>query len=279
MISFADVRFGYPGRQTTVFDGLDLDLAAGASTAIVGLNGAGKTTLVKLLTGLCRPQRGRVLVDGRDLTEVDLDAWRRSVAVIFQDFVHYELSLRDNVTFGAIESVDELGTAAPANGSDVDERVHAALHSAGAAGIVERLPAGLDTVLSRRFPGGVDLSGGQWQRVALARALFATGAGAQVLVLDEPTAHLDVRAEADLFDRFLELTAGLTTVLISHRFSTVRRADRIVVLEAGRVIEDGSHDELVALGGRYATMFALQAGRYADDSAAAPAAGESRDDG
>jgi len=258
-ISFQDVRFGYAGRNTPVFDELELELTAGRSCAIVGLNGAGKTTLVKLLTGLCRPQRGRVLVDGTDLAELDLQVWRRAVAVIFQDFVHYELSLRDNVAFGAIETAADTGPTA-----EVDRRVRDALRSAGAEQILAGLPAGLDTVLSRRFPGGVDLSGGQWQRLALARALFATGAGARVLVLDEPTAHLDVRAEVDLFDRFLELTAGLTTVLISHRFSTVRRADRIVVLDGGRVIEDGSHDDLVARGGRYARMFELQAGRYAD---------------
>jgi ATP-binding cassette, subfamily B, bacterial len=148
-------------------------------------------------------------------------------------------------------------------GSDV--RVQAAVHSAGAKALVDGLPRGLDTVLSRRFEGGVDLSGGQWQRIALALALMAVEGGARVLVLDEPTAHLDVRAEADLFDRFLDLTRGLTTVLISHRFSTVRRADRIVVLDAGRVVEDGSHADLVAAGGRYAHMFRLQADRYVGD--------------
>ncbi len=252
-ISFEGVEFCYPGRDTAVYDGFDLRIQAGTSLAIVGLNGAGKTTLAKLLAGLCRPDGGRITVDGVDLADIDTNAWRRSVAAIFQDFVHYELPARDNVTFGAIEA---------AHGPDVDGRVLTAIRQAGATDVVDRLPDGLDTVLSRRFTGGVDISGGQWQRLALARALLATQNGARVLVLDEPTAHLDVRAEVDLFDRFLELTQGLTTILISHRFSTVRRAHRIVVLEHGRVVEDGSHDDLVAADGRYARMFRLQAERY-----------------
>jgi len=254
-IAFAGVGFTYPGRDRPIYEDFDLRIAAGTSLAIVGLNGVGKTTLVKLLTGLCRPQHGRITVDGIDLATLDPDAWRRQVAVVLQDFGRYELPARANVGFGAIESYQS---------PDLDERIGAAARASGATEILRRLPDGLDTVLSRRFPGGVDLSGGEWQRVALARALLATGQGARVLMLDEPTAHLDVQAEVDLFDRFLEVTAGLTTVLISHRFSTVRRADRIVVLESGRVAEDGSHGELIAFGGRYAHLFALQAGRYTD---------------
>ncbi len=255
-IRFEHLSFTYPGRTEPVYDDFDLEIAAGTSLAIVGLNGAGKTTLVKLLTGLCHPQRGRITVDGTDLTDLNAGSWRRAVGAIFQDFVHYELPARDNVGFGAVEGLRDAG---------VDDRVRSAIRGAGAKALVEGLPGGLDTVLSRRFDGGVDLSGGQWQRIALARALLAVEGGARVLVLDEPTAHLDVRAEADLFDRFLDLTRGLTTVLISHRFSTVRRADRIVVLDGGRVVEDGDHAELVAADGRYAHMFRLQADRYVGD--------------
>jgi ATP-binding cassette, subfamily B, bacterial len=250
-ISFRGVSFGYPGRDTLVLDGFDLTLAAGRSVAIVGLNGAGKTTLVKLLTGLCQPTAGAIEIDGTNLADLDLPGWRRQIAVIFQDFVRYELTAADNIRLGAVEQAD----AADAMLAEVAEQ-------AGAAGVIARLPAGLATTLSPRFSGGVDISGGQWQRVALARALMAVRAGASVLVLDEPTAHLDIRAEAELYDRFLELTSGLTTVVISHRFSTVRRADRIVVLEHGRITEDGCHDDLIAAGGRYARMFRLQASNY-----------------
>jgi ATP-binding cassette subfamily B protein len=176
------------------------------------------------------------------------------VAAIFQDFVQYKFSAHDNVAVGALERAGDRAA------------VKAAAHRAGAAVVVERLPNGWDTTLSRQFTGGADLSGGEWQRLALARALFAVGGGAGVLVLDEPTASLDVRAEAELYDRFLDLTSGVTTVVISHRFSTVRRADRIVVLDGGRVVEDGTHDELVAAGGRYAQMYALQASRFTSDA-------------
>lgn len=259
-IRFDNVRFGYPGRDRPVFDGLDLTIEAGRSLAVVGLNGAGKTTLIKLLTGLVQPQGGRILVDGVDLAELDLVSWRRMVAAIFQDFVRYQLPARENIGFGAVETLTD---------PRADDRILAAARKAGADAIIERLPAGLDTILSRRHDGGVDLSGGQWQRIALARAMAAVGTGARVLVLDEPTAHLDARAEADLYDRFLDLTYGLTSIVISHRFSTVRRADRIVVLDGGRIVEDGSHDELVAAGGRYATLFHAQAMRYYDLTAEA----------
>lgn len=266
-IHFAGVRFAYPGR-TPVYEGLDLRIEAGRSLAIVGLNGAGKTTLIKLLTGLERPQAGQITVDGSDLATLDQTTWRQAVAAIFQDFVRYELPARDNIGFGAVELLQ--------NDLD-DERLTAIAQRAGAAPILSALPNGLDTVLSRRFAGGTDLSGGQWQRMALARAMTAVEAGAQVLVLDEPTAHLDVRAEADLYDRFLDLTRGLTTIVISHRFSTVRRADRIVVLQDGRITEDGSHADLVAAGGQYAQLFQMQALRYADGTSG-PDAEQGEDD-
>jgi ATP-binding cassette subfamily B protein len=249
-ITFEGVTFGYGDGSKPVLRDLDLTIEAGRSLAIVGLNGAGKTTLVKLLARLYEPQRGRISVDGRDLRDYPVRAWRRRVAAIFQDFVHYELAVRENVGFGAVELLHD------------DERIRSALERAGALELVEALPHGLDTTLSREEAGGAELSGGQWQRVAIARALLAVDGGATVLVLDEPTANLDVRAEAAFFDRFLDLTRGLTTILISHRFSTVRRADRIVVLEDGRVVEDGTHEELVAAGGRYAELFHLQAARF-----------------
>ncbi|MCB0108642.1 MAG: ATP-binding cassette domain-containing protein, partial [Caldilineaceae bacterium] len=252
-IRFSGVHFTYPGHDTPVYAGLDLRIEAGRSLAIVGLNGAGKTTLIKLLTGLELPQAGRITIDGIDLANLDQNSWRQAVAAIFQDFVRYELSARENIGFGAVERLQDDGN---------DDRLSAITQRAGADAILQGLPAGLDTVLSRRFAGGTDLSGGQWQRIALARALTAVDAGARVLILDEPTAHLDVRAEADLYERFLDLTHGLTTIVISHRFSTVRRADRIVVLQDGRITEDGSHAALVAAGGQYAQLFHLQAMRY-----------------
>jgi ABC-type multidrug transport system fused ATPase/permease subunit len=245
-IEFRDVRFAYPGSSRPVLDGFSLRIPAGTSLAIVGQNGAGKTTLAKLLCRLYDPQRGAVLVDGVDVRELDLDAWRARTAAVFQDYVRYELPLRDNVAPGGAPDADVL----------------AALDQARATGLT-----GLATILSRAYEGGTDLSGGQWQRVALARALCAVRLGAGVVLLDEPTAQLDVRGEAEVFDRILEATRGCTTILVSHRFSTVRHADRICVLEAGRVVELGSHDELMALGGRYRTMFDLQAARFTEDEA------------
>ena len=239
-IRFRDLTFAYPGAAP-ILDHFDLSIPAGSSLAIVGQNGAGKTTLAKLLCRLYDPQSGAIEIDGVDLRELSLESWRERVTAVFQDFTRFELPLRDNVA----------PTGAP------DHIVLDALAAAGAANLAE-----LDTVLSRGYDGGTDLSGGQWQRVALARALCAIALGARVVLLDEPTAQLDVRGEAEIFDRILSATENSTTILISHRFSTVRHADRICVLEKGRVIELGTHDELMALNGRYRTMFDLQAQRF-----------------
>jgi ABC-type multidrug transport system fused ATPase/permease subunit len=228
-----------------VLEGFDLTVPAGTSLAIVGQNGAGKTTLAKLLCRLYDPQGGAIEVDGVDLRELDVGAWRSRLAAVFQDFVRFERPLRENV----------------APGGAPDDVVLAALEEAGAAGL-----ATLDTPLARGYEGGTELSGGQWQRVALARALCAVRLGAGLVLLDEPTAHLDVRGEAEIFDRILAATRNVTTLLVSHRFSTVRHADRICVLEHGRVVELGTHDELFALGGRYRTMFDLQAHRFSADA-------------
>jgi ATP-binding cassette subfamily B protein len=244
-IRLRDLTFAYPagasGSNAPVLEHFDLTIPAGSSLAIVGQNGAGKTTIAKLLCRLYDPQSGAIEVDGVDLRDFDVASWRSRVTAVFQDFIRFELPMRDNV--------------APAGAPD--EIIRAALEAAGAANLAE-----LDTVLARGYTGGTDLSGGQWQRVALARALAAVQAGAGLVLLDEPTAQLDVRGEAEIFDRLLAATRRCTTVLISHRFSTVRHADRICVLEQGRVIEVGTHEELMALGGRYRTMFDLQAQRF-----------------
>jgi ABC-type multidrug transport system fused ATPase/permease subunit len=244
-IRFRNVRFAYPGQETgdPILDGLDLTIPARSSLAIVGQNGAGKTTIAKLLCRLYDPQAGTIEVDGINIRELDLADWRHRISAVFQDFIRFELPLRDNV----------------APGGAPDDRIEAALKAAGATPRV-----GLDTVLSRAYEGGTDLSGGQWQRVALARALCAVAGGAGVVILDEPTAQLDVRGELEIFERILAATAHCTTILISHRFSTVRLADRICVLEQGRVAELGTHDELMARGGRYRTMFDLQARRFGE---------------
>ena len=252
-IQIEGLTFGYAGGGAEVIRDLELSIPAGRSLAIVGANGAGKTTLIKLLARLYEPAEGRITVDGVDLREIDPRAWQRRISAIFQDFTRYDLSARDNVAFGAIEQAGD------------DETLIAAARSAGALTVVDDLPRGWQTRLSREYRDGAEISDGQWQRLALARALLAASAGAGLLILDEPTAHLDVRAEADLYDRFLDLTRGLTTIVISHRFSTVRRADRIVVLEGGRVVEDGTHDALLAAGGRYAEMFNVQASRFAEE--------------
>ncbi|MDQ3782679.1 MAG: ATP-binding cassette domain-containing protein [Actinomycetota bacterium] len=242
-IRFRNVTFAYPASSDRpVLADLDLTIPAGSSLAIVGRNGAGKTTLAKLLCRLYDPQSGAIEVDGVDLRQLDIDRWRGRVAAVFQDFVRFELPLRDNV--------------APAGAPD--PVILAALAEAGAADLAD-----LDTPLAKGYRGGTDLSGGQWQRVALARALCAVKLGAGVVLLDEPTAQLDVRGEAQIFERILAATAHTTTILVSHRFSTVRHADRICVLENGAVVELGTHDELMARGGRYRTMFDLQAERFA----------------
>jgi ATP-binding cassette subfamily B protein len=243
-IRLEGVGFAYPGTDYVVLDGVDLTIPCGRSLAIVGQNGAGKTTLAKLLCRLYDPDSGAVLADGIDIRSFDIDSWRSRIAAVFQDFVRYELPLRDNV----------------APGGAPDEVVVGALERAHATGL-----ATIDTPLSKAYEDGTDLSGGQWQRVALARALCSVALGAGLVILDEPTAQLDVRGEAEIFDSLLEATRGATTILISHRFSTVRHADRICVLEKGHVIELGTHDELMVEGGRYKTMFDLQASRFWED--------------
>lgn len=250
-----DLGFRYPGSDRWVIRHLNLVIPAGTATAIVGVNGSGKTTLIKLLTGLYQPTEGAVLIDGVDLRELGQASWQRRCAVLFQNWVRWGLPLRDNVLMGA--------PGAPAHQEELD---HVARSSA-LTEVVEALPRGWDTVLGRQF-GGVDLSGGQWQRVGLARALWALRHGARMLVLDEPTSALDARGEAMLYDTMLAAARGRTVVLISHRFSTVRRADRVLVLTGGAISEDGHHDELMAREGGYATMFTVQSRRFAGDGAA-----------
>ncbi len=240
-IAFRNVSFTYPGSKDPVLDGLDLTIEAGTSIAIVGVNGAGKTTLVKLACRLYDPDGGGIDVDDTDLRDLELASWRSRLAVVFQDFARYDLSVRQNV--------------APLGASD--GLIWESLAEAGATSITN-----LDTVLAKGYDDGTDLSGGQWQRIVIARALCAVKQGAELVILDEPTAQLDVRGEIEIFDRILEATWGKTTILISHRFSTVRRVDRIFVIEGGRVIEQGDHDALMAAQGRYRAMFDLQASRF-----------------
>lgn len=250
VVTFDRVSFRYPGTERLVLDGLDLTVGAGENLALVGLNGSGKSTLVKLLCGLYRPTSGRVLVDGTDLSHLDPQEWRSRLAVIFQDFVHYPLSLTDNVTLGHDTPGELLDRAVGETGLDR---------------VAGRLPHGWTTPLSRSREGGVDLSGGQWQQVALTRAWLAVERGARLLVLDEPTAHLDVRTEAETYERLQGLRGTTGSLLITHRLATVRSADRIVLLEHGAIVESGDHGTLMALDGRYAEMFRVQAQRFEND--------------
>jgi ATP-binding cassette subfamily B protein len=244
---FRNVSFRYPGSSRLVLNGLNFHLRPGERVALIGENGEGKTTIVKLLTRLYDPVEGQVLLDGVDLREYDLDDLYSEIGVIFQDFMRYEMTARENIAVGRIERMNDL------------ELLQASARKSMAVDVLRKLPAGLEQMLGRRFDGGVDLSGGEWQKVALARAYLRD---AQVLILDEPTSALDARSEYEVFKRFAELTTEKMALFISHRFSTVRMADRIVVLENGRIAEEGDHDTLTSLGGRYAEMFELQAASY-----------------
>ncbi len=244
---FRNVSFAYPGTSRRILSNFNFSLLRGERVALIGENGQGKTTIVKLITRLYDPTEGEILLDGVDLREYDLPSLHAEIGVVFQDFMRYEMTVRENISVGRIEeqnSEDELEQAA---------------RKSLASEVIAKLEGGYDQMLGRRFETGVDLSGGEWQKVALARAYLRD---AQLLVLDEPTASLDARSELEVFERFAELTQGKMALLISHRFSTVRMADRIVVLEDGRLVEEGSHSQLVALGGRYAAMFEMQAASY-----------------
>ena len=246
-LEFRNVSFRYPGTERMVLDRLDLWLHPHERVALIGENGEGKTTLVKLLTRLYDPTEGQILLDGVDLREYDLDDLYCEIGVIFQDFMRYEMTARENIAVGKIEEVNNL------------DRLKAAADKSMADDVIRRLPGQYQQQLGRRFENGIDLSGGEWQKLALARAYLRD---AQLLILDEPTAALDARSEFEVFQRFAELTQGKAALFISHRFSTVRMADRIVVMEKGRITEDGDHDQLFRLGGRYAEMFELQAANY-----------------
>ncbi len=244
---FRNVSFAYPGSERRILKNLDFTLHPGERVALIGENGQGKTTIVKLITRLYDPTEGQILLDGVDLREYSLEDLYREIGVIFQDFMRYEMTARENVAVGRIEEIDNL------NG------IVAASHKSLADEVVAKLPGKYDQMLGRRFETGVDLSGGEWQKLALARAYLRD---AQLLILDEPTAALDARSEYEVFERFAELTGGKMALFISHRFSTVRMADRIVVLSEGQIVEDGTHERLMALGGQYAEMFELQAASY-----------------
>jgi len=248
-VVFRGVGFRYPGQETWTLRGIDLTIKPGESLALVGQNGSGKTTMIKLLTRLYDPTEGQIFLDGRDLRAWPVDELRSRIGVIFQDFNRYQFSLRENVGVGSIDNLDD------------EARVLGAIEQAGAGDVVAQLDKGLEAQLGRWFhQRGAELSGGQWQRVALARAYMRTEA--DLLILDEPTAALDAEAEAAVYERFRELTRGRTTVMISHRFPTVRGADRIVVLERGQIVEQGGHEALMKLDGRYARLFRLQAQGY-----------------
>ena len=244
---FENVGFRYPGAERWAVRGLDFQLRAGEVLALVGENGAGKTTLVKLLARLYDPDEGRILLDGRDLREYDIDDLRAGIGVIFQDFVRYHLTAGENIGVGQVDAMGD------------DARIRESARRSMADEVIASLPDGYDQLIGRRFKTGVDLSGGQWQKIAIARAYMRD---AQVMILDEPTAALDARAEFEVFQRFKELSSERTAVLISHRFSSVRMADRILVLNEGRLEASGTHDQLMAEGGRYAELFELQAAGY-----------------
>jgi ATP-binding cassette subfamily B protein len=244
---FRNVSFSYPGSPRLILDTLNFHLRPGERVALIGENGQGKTTIVKLITRLYDPTEGQILLDGVDLREYSLEDLYREIGVIFQDFMRYEMTARENIAVGQIEKLDDLKLLQTASRKSLADEV------------VAKLPLEYEQMLGRRFDGGVDLSGGEWQKIALARAYLRE---AQLLILDEPTAALDARSEFEVFHRFAELTAGKMALFISHRFSTVRMADRIVVLENGKIAEEGSHDQLSRLGGRYAEMFEMQAASY-----------------
>ncbi|MFZ4660386.1 MAG: ABC transporter ATP-binding protein [Caldilineaceae bacterium] len=246
-IEFRNVSFHYPGAERLVLQNVSFTLQPGSSVALVGDNGAGKTTLVKLLARFYDPTEGAILLDGRDLRDYDVAALQANIGVIFQDFVRYQVTAQENIGFGRVEEVDDL------------TRIIAAADKGGAVPVIEKLPNGYQTMLGKTFENSVDLSGGEWQKMALSRAFMRD---AQILILDEPTAALDAKAEYDVYLRFAELTGGKTTIFISHRFSTVRMAQHILVLADGRLVEEGTHDQLMALGGSYAEMFTIQAERY-----------------
>ena len=244
---FRNVAFAYPGSSRMVVENINFRLEAQEKIALIGENGAGKTTLVKLLARLYDPTAGQILLDGVDLREYDVDDLRKEIGVIFQDYMRYELLAKENIGFGKIEDLADRS------------RIEIAARKSMAYQVIDKFPNGYDQMIGRRFDGGVDLSGGEWQKFALARAYMRD---AQLLILDEPTATLDARAEYEVFRRFAELTQGRMAVLISHRFSTTRMADRILVLQDGRIREQGTHNHLVALGGQYAELFELQAAGY-----------------
>jgi ATP-binding cassette subfamily B protein len=244
---FQNVGFRYPGSDRWAVRHLTFTLSPGERIALVGENGAGKTTLAKLLARLYDPDEGRILLDGVDLKDYDLTSLRRNIGVIFQDFVRYDFILKENIGVSEIEHLDDV------------ERIREAARRSKADELAGRLASGYDQMLGRRFDGGVELSGGEWQKVALGRAYLRA---AQLLILDEPTAALDARAEYEVFLRFAELTKGRMAVLISHRFSTVRMADRILVLQGGELVDQGTHEDLLERGGLYAELFSLQAAGY-----------------